>query len=367
VTLTVTDDDGATNQQTVALTVVNAAPVATINAASYSGGEGADISLAGSGNDPGDNDDAGLTYLWSVNQAGIDSDGSCTITNPTLVNASVNCTDDSNGGNFTVSLKVSDDDGGEHTASVNLSVANDAPNVTIVSPVVGQLFSLLAGAVPVSATYTDDGSNDSHQCRLELDGAIDVVNDYTAVSGGNCNKSILPVEAGVYTLTVKVRDDEGAVDAKSVMIVVYDPSAGFVTGGGWINSQAGAYKLNTALAGKATFGFVSKYKRGATIPEGNTEFQFHAGGMNFHSSSYQWLVVNQAGTNAQFKGTGTINGQGSYTFMIWATDAGNAGDTFRIQIIDNNISDPVLAVVYDNGTEQVIASGSIVIHTGGKK
>ena len=36
------------------------------------------------------------------------------------------------------------------------------------------------------------------------------------------------------------------------------------------------------------------------------EFQFHAAGMNFHSESYQWLVVNQGGTNAQFKGTGTL-------------------------------------------------------------
>jgi hypothetical protein len=148
------------------------------------------------------------------------------------------------------------------------------------------------------------------------------------------------------------------------MIVVYDPSAGFVTGGGWINSAAGAYVPNASLAGKATFGFVSKYKKGAAIPEGNTEFQFHAGSMNFSSTSYQFLLVNQAGTNAQFQGKGTINGTGSYTFMLWATDGGNSNDKFRLQITDDNNGG---ATVYDNGFEQVIASGSIVIHTGGKK
>ena len=37
-------------------------------------------------------------------------------------------------------------------------------------------------------------------------------------------------------------------------VVVYDPSAGFVTGGGWINSPTGAYTANPSLAGKANFG-----------------------------------------------------------------------------------------------------------------
>jgi len=460
VTLVVTDDDGATDDETVNLTVTNAIPTANAGGP-YSGAEGSTIQLSGSGNDPGDNDDAVLTYAWSVNATGIDAGGVCTLSSATAQNPTVTCTDDSGAGNFTVSLTVSDDDGGVSTAStVNLTVSNanpsadaggpytgneganvtlsgsksdagsndthtykwtwvaqsgvdagatcsfsddtvlsptvsctddgvykvtltvtdddagtgsdDAtltlgnanPNVTINSPTVGQLFSLLNGAVSVNASYSDAGANDSHTCQLELDGALDETVSYFAVSGGSCTGSILPDEAGVYTLTVRVKDDDNGEGSASVMIVVYDPSAGFVTGGGWIQSAAGAYKPDASLSGKATFGFVSKYKKGATIPEGNTEFQFHAGGMNFHSVNYQWLVVNQAGTNAQFKGTGTINGQGSYTFMLWATDGGNSGDKFRMQITDDNNGD---ATVYDNGVDQVIAGGSIVIHTGGKK
>ncbi len=60
--------------------------------------------------------------------------------------------------------------------------------------------------------------------------------------------------------------------------------------GGWITSPAGAYVLDTTLAGKATFGFVSKYQKGATVP-GNTEFQFKVADLNFKSTSYDWLVV----------------------------------------------------------------------------
>jgi len=109
------------------------------------------------------------------------------------------------------------------------------------------------------------------------------------------------------------------------------------------------------LEGKATFGFVSKYKKGASIPDGNTEFQFHAAGMNFHSTSYQWLVV--TGSNyAKFKGNGTINGEGNYTFQIWAGD--NAPDTFRIKIWDTLTE----VVIYDNGMDQPIEGGSIVVH-----
>ncbi|HEU0292705.1 MAG TPA: PKD domain-containing protein [Anaerolineales bacterium] len=110
------------------------------------------------------------------------------------------------------------------------------------------------------------------------------------------------------------------------------------------------------ITGRATFGFVSKYKKGATVPEGNTEFQFKAGNLNFSSTNYEWLVVNQAGANAQFKGYGTINGTGNYGFMLWATDG--APDKFRIKIWDVETE----AVIYDNGTDQAIGGGSIVVH-----
>ena len=92
------------------------------------------------------------------------------------------------------------------------------------------------------------------------------------------------------------------------------------------------------------------------MPDGNTEFQFKAGDLNFKSTSYDWLVV--AGTNAQFKGVGTINGEGTYKFMITADDA--SPDKFRIKIW-YEVSG-VEYVVYDNGSQQALGGGSIVIH-----
>jgi hypothetical protein len=47
-------------------------------------------------------------------------------------------------------------------------------------------------------------------------------------------------------------------------------------------------------------------------PSGQTEFNFHVADLNFHSTSYQWLVL--AGAQAKYKGSGTINGSGDYGF-----------------------------------------------------
>jgi hypothetical protein len=144
-----------------------------------------------------------------------------------------------------------------------------------------------------------------------------------------------------------------------VTVPIFDPTAGFVTGGGWFMSPAGAYLADAGLTGKATFGFVSKYVKGKTLPTGNTQFQFQAGGLTFSSSEYEWLVVNQGGMNAQFKGTGSLNGVPGYRFMVWAKDG--TPDTFRIQIEDGGG-----AVVYDNHQDDSfgtpLGGGSIMIH-----
>ena len=106
------------------------------------------------------------------------------------------------------------------------------------------------------------------------------------------------------------------------------------------------------LTGKANFGFVSKYQRGANVPTGQTEFRFKVADLNFHSTEYEWLVV--AGPLAQFKGSGTINGLfgsdevSGYGFLLTARDGqapgGGGLDKFRIKIVDKATD----SIVYDN-------------------
>ena len=180
-------------------------------------------------------------------------------------------------------------------------------------------------------------------------------------------------QTGVYQLCVRGTDALGNTGADECMLLaVYDPEGGFVTGGGWIDSPAGACRLTVECAtaiGKANFGFNSKYKKGAKVPTGNTNFVFKDGGIHFKSNSYDWLVV--AGAKAKYKGVGTINGTGDYGFMISAIDAkltnSTDRDLFRIKIWDRNDAD---RIVYDNeiGKDEngdpttAIGGGSIVIH-----
>jgi PKD repeat protein len=166
---------------------------------------------------------------------------------------------------------------------------------------------------------------------------------------------------GVYTVALKIFNSYRDLLNQAVYqyVVVYDPTAGFVTGGGWFNSPAGAYKNDPSLAGQATFGFVSRYKKGATIPTGNTALEFAAGELHFQSTSYDWLVV-KGSNQASFKGSGTINGLGDYKFMLWAGDGET--DTFRIRIWEEDEVTAEEINIYDNGSDQPIDGGSIVIH-----
>jgi hypothetical protein len=135
-----------------------------------------------------------------------------------------------------------------------------------------------------------------------------------------------------------------------------------------VNDETTTYDFEPVAppTGKATFGFVAKYKKGADVPDGQTEFVFKAADFNFHSSSYDWLVVTGS-DYARFKGTGTINGSGDYKFMLWAGDGtGTDGsDTFRIKIWEEDGLGGE-TVVYDNGMDQAIGGGSIVVHTSKK-
>jgi hypothetical protein len=184
-------------------------------------------------------------------------------------------------------------------------------------------------------------------------------------------------QPGVYLVTLEVQDqllnsaatDVMGPDGLTAMVVIYDPSGGFVNGGGWIQSPVGAYAADPALTGMASFGFVSRYQPGATIPTGNTEFKFKVANFDFRSTSYEWLVV--GGPKAQYKGWGKVNGEAGYRFLLTAWDGqrpgGGGTDKFRIKIWNEATG----AVVYDNkmGASETgndataLGGGSVTIHT----
>jgi hypothetical protein len=247
--------------------------------------------------------------------------------------------------------------------NITISLNNTPPAITSVNAPVAPL--TVNTSINLTTVYT--GSNitnasikwgDSSAEQLIADPANSFVVPHTYTA------------PGVYSITVSLKDAcNQTASTVYQYVVVYDPNGGFVTGGGWINSPAGAYRPDITLTGKANFGFEAKYLKGANVPTGNTEFKFQTGNINFKSVNYQWLVV--AGSKTQFKGTGTINGIGNYGFMLTAVDGDLVNtvspDLFRIKIwdINNNV------ITYDNqygssddgSLTTPISGGSIVIHT----
>lgn len=256
-----------------------------------------------------------------------------------------------NEGTITIYYRSTDNVGNvEETKSETISIDKTPPDMIVDNPAAYGLYEM--------GMTLDFSAYDSHSGLSQLWGTLTDADD-----GSQSISTGYEPYVGVYTLVVKATDGAGNyAEGEPVFFVVYDPEGGFVTGGGWIYSEPGAYKPDLTLEGRATFGFVSKYKKGMTVPTGNTEFVFQTGDLNFHSSSYDWLVV--TGSNyARFKGMGTMNGSGEYKFQIWAGD--NAPDTFRIKIwTESTVGEVVVEdVVYDNGFDQAIEAGSIVVHT----
>ena len=227
--------------------------------------------------------------------------------------------------------------------------------------------------ITASAVFTDPGILDTHTALFDWGDTTTSTGTVTETGGsGTAIGAHAYATPGIYAITVTVTDHHGDSDQSSFQfVVVYDPDGSFVTGSGSIYSPTGAYIADDTLTGKAKFGFVSKYHKGATVPTGKADFVFDVASLDFHSDDINWLVV--AGSNAKFKGTGTINGLGNYGFMVTAFDADvNTNDAynvdkFRIMIWDKNNAD---GLVYDNqrGADEnrqpttTIENGSIVIH-----
>jgi hypothetical protein len=308
--------------------------------------EGGSVELDGTGSyDP---DDSITSYLWDLDEDGEHDDA----VGPTPIFSAALLDGPSH---VYVYLKVTDEHGASDVGMARVEIANVAPTVdAITAP--GDPVNINDQPISVVVDFSDPGIPDTHDVTWDWgDTSSDTQSGATSPASADHTYG----EPGVYTVSITVTDDDGGSDtAEYQYIVVYDPSAGFVTGGGWIDSPEGAYAPDPSLIGKASFGFVSKYKKGATVPTGNTEFQFHAADLNFRSSAYDWLVVTGS-DYTRFKGLGTINGTGSYKFMVWAGD--DDPDTFRIKIWTED-DGGVETDVYDNGFDQTIAGGNIVIH-----
>jgi hypothetical protein len=263
-------------------------------------------------------------------------------TNPGTATASANFAGDANhtgssdSKTFTITPPVSTDTQGPISTN---TVAQPVP-VNTLSLLTSNISDVTKGNSNIQAAYyTVDG--------LPVGGIAMTAADTFNGPNENVKATLAGFSTiGVHTVCVWGVDAANNIGAQDcAFLAVYDPSAGFVTGGGWINSPAGAMPANPTATGKANFGFNSQYKNGKTVPSGDTQIQFQTGNLNFKSTSYDWMII--SGAKATYYGTGTINGSGSYSFILSGIDGKQTGgggvDKFRIKIYADNQGNGVIS------------------------
>ena len=161
------------------------------------------------------------------------------------------------------------------------------------------------------------------------------------------NTTVNVTATGNVTVTVTYYDETPHPKAD-------EPYGGHATGGGWFYPDG----ESTLPDGKANFEFTARYKN--DVSTGKLSFQCVDAGIHLKSTSIDWLTISSVST--QFQGTGTINGEGLYTFRVKAKDNGEPGvdvDHFDIKIWSGTDTE---ADPYHNA-KNTISAGNIQVHT----
>ena len=326
----------------VGVSVANADPEASVGGP-YSGLEGSAVTLSMSGTDA---DGDALTFSWDL--------GDGTVGSGSTLPASHAYADN---GTYDIMLAVADGKGGVDTARTTATIANVKPSLAALS-IATAPFRLANNsvAVPVSGTFTDPGTLDTHTATLDCgSGAGAPFSAPNGTASGTCTYST----PGLYKIKLTVTDDDGGSDTKTATarVVVYDP-ASWITGGGWVSSPPGLYTVSSYITGKMSFNILARYQGEDTVPTGSFDLKMNAGRIDFHSTSFDWLVV--AGGVAQLQGRGTMSGTGDYGFLVIAND-GASIDAIRIRVWNRATGE----IVYDNEPSEPVDSSVLMTLGGG--
>jgi len=249
---------------------------------------------------------------------------------------------------YTIRVTCTDASGNSTFKETEVRIAHN-----ITSPHSGSPF-IVGSTINFNGVFWDKQGN-KHTGKWLIDDNTQVKAIVTEPSGtknGKMTGSYKFTTAGIYKLQMNLTDQTGITswtntnDDLEEIVVIYDPNGGFTNGGGWFNSQAGAYKADPTAIGKASYGFTVNYFKNATNPKGEVQFELKVGNFEFNALNFDYMVVQ--GAKAQFRGTGkVIGGQSGIGFTMTVIDGqldGTGTDKVRMKIYNKASGE----IYYDN-------------------
>ncbi|VEP17781.1 Outer membrane adhesin like proteiin (fragment) [Hyella patelloides LEGE 07179] len=294
ITLTVTDDDGASTNSTLDVTVNNVAPTIMEIVGNTNVNEGEEVSYTAIASDSGNDT---LTYTWNF------GDGS------TAEGIDVTHTFIDNG-NYTITLTVSDDDGAATNQTLDVTVNNVAPTIT---EIVGDTDVLEGEEVTYTAIASDNG-NDSLTYSWDF-------GDNNTATGIDVTHTF--ADNGNYTITLTVTDDDGgtATSTKEVTVNNVAPT---------ITEIIGKQDVNE--------GEEVTYSASATDPGDDT-------------LTYTWDFGDGNIANGE-NVTHTFTDNGSYTITLTVSDDDGASTISTIDVTVNNVAPTITEIVGDTDVNE---------------
>ncbi|MEM7000739.1 MAG: PKD domain-containing protein, partial [Pseudomonadota bacterium] len=321
VTVEVTDSL-LTDTASTTVTVQNVAPVVEAGP-DASIDEGATLNFTGSFTDPGVQDTH--TIEWDFGDGNVSS-GSLT---PSHV-----YTDD---GTYTVTLTVTDDDGGVGSDTLMVLVNDLAPTVVLTGD--NALTEGDTGAYDASGSTSAPDAIVGYEWDWDYDGTFDAAADSGAMA-----THLFP-ENGTFTVAVRVTDDDGSQTIGTLDVVVANANPVVEAGADQNNVQIGA----TIALDPATF--------------------TDAGVLDTHTATIDWGDgSSEAGSVAQGSGSGAVTGThayasaGNYVVTVTVTDddGGVGSDTFNVEVVATPNTPPLV----DAGPDSSIQEGQSVVSAG---
>jgi hypothetical protein len=359
------DDDGGVATASTKLTVQNVAPVMVLHPIAPIVENGM-AELTGTYSDVGSQDTHELDIDWdgdgTFDETITVSGGSFTVSHQFLDdNPTGTASDTSN-----VNVRLRDDDGGENTASVELTVKNADP-VVVLKPIATINEN---GTATLTGTYTDAGTLDTHELDIDWDG--DGAFDQTiAVTGGvfTATRQFLDdnptgTSNDTFNVNVRLRDDDGGVATASQPLTVRNVNpvvAATVTGSINENEIATLNGTISDVGTLDTFTLVVNWGDPASpnnlqvFDLGTTALTKAADGIDWNPTTRQYSVDHQYlddnPSNSLFN---------TYSILVAVTDDDGGADFKSTLVLVRNV-DPVLTVAEN----QTVNEGAVLDLTNG--